>query len=100
MSAGYCVFTNHGEQDITIVEARSSSVGSIEFHESSYENEMHRMIQLTGLVIPAKGNLRLEPGGMHLMLFNLTSENDSAKVIEFTLSTGETFEYSFIVKDS
>ena len=100
ITAAYCVFTNHGEQDIIIVSASSLSVGSIEFHESRYENEMHRMIQLTQLRVPAKGRLDLEPGGVHLMLFNLINEDDSAKDIEFTLSTGESFEYSFLVIES
>lgn len=100
MTAAYCGFSNRGEQDITIVSARSLSVGSIEFHESRYENEMHRMIQLKEFVIPAKGKLSLEPGGMHLMLFNLSNDIDSSTQIEFTTSTGESFEYTFHIKDS
>ena len=99
MTAGYCAFTNHSEQDITVVSAQSPSIGKIEFHESLYENEMHRMIQLPNLVIPAKSSLRLEPGGKHLMLFNLVEEEASVNAIEFTLSTGESFEYTFVVED-
>lgn len=99
MTAGYCTFTNHSEQHITVVSARSPSIGSIEFHESRYENEMHRMILLPSLMIPAKGSLRLEPGGKHLMLFNLMDEEASVNNIEFTLSTGESFEYAFVVED-
>lgn len=100
MTAGYCAFTNHSEQDIIVVSARSPSIEKIEFHESRYENEMHRMIQLPSLVIPAKGSLRLEPGGKHLMLFNLMDEEASVNSIEFTLSTGETVQYTFVVEDS
>ena len=99
MTAGYCVFTNRGEQDITVVSARSPSIGKIEFHESRYEDEMHRMVQLPSLVIPAKGTLRLEPGGKHLMLFNLMDKEASVNSIEFTLSTGELIEYAFVVED-
>lgn len=99
MTAGYCAFTNHSEQDITVVSAQSPSFGKIEFHESRYEDEMHRMIHLTSLVIPAKGTLRLEPRGKHLMLFNLMDEEASVTNIEFTLSTGELFEFPFVVED-
>ena len=60
---------------------------------------MHRMIHLTSLVIPAKGTLRLEPRGKHLMLFNLMDEEASVTNIEFTLSTGELFEFPFVVED-
>lgn len=99
MTAAYCVFTNRSDQDITLVSARSPSIGSIEFHESRYETEMHRMIQLPSLVIPAKSSLRLVPGGKHLMLFNLEDSETPINEIEFTLSTGEAFTSKFVFED-
>lgn len=99
MTAGYCTFRNHSDQDITLVSARSNSIGKIEFHESRYENEMHRMIQLANLEIRARSTLHLKPGGKHLMLFNLEDSEALSNEIEFTTSTGETYQYTFVVEE-
>lgn len=97
ITAAYCKFTNHSNHKVEIRSAESNAIGSIEFHESRYVDEKHRMVLLSRLVIPAGGTLSLEPGGKHLMLFNLMDEEASVIEIEFMLSTGETLLHSFSV---
>ena len=99
MTAGYCAISNHTKDEVVIVAARATGIGAIEFHESVYENEMHRMIQLEELTVPPNGTLRLEPGGMHLMLFSVSDREAEIHRIEFELSNGETLSHDFAVDD-
>ena len=66
--AGYMVIRNPGSAARRIVGADSDSFGSVEIHRSLMQDGMMRMEQQQELVIEAGATLRLEPGGLHLML--------------------------------
>lgn len=68
VNAGYMTLVNVGAEEVTLVKVESEAFDSIEVHEMTTVDGLMKMREITGLVIPAKGQIALEPGGMHLML--------------------------------
>lgn len=99
MTAAYCTISNRTDEDIVIVSAHAQHIGAIEFHESVYEDEMHRMVKLDELPVPAGTSLHLKPRGKHLMLFDVEPSDTSMYQIEFVLSDGATIVADFMVRD-
>ena len=71
MSAAFLEITNQSEQARELTSVTADWAGSIEIHTHLHENGMMKMRQLESLALPAKQSVTLEPGGLHLMLFNL-----------------------------
>jgi len=66
--AGYVTLSNDAERSLVIVNAESSAFDAVAFHQSYEEGGMMRMRAVGNLDVPAKGELALAPGGLHLML--------------------------------
>ncbi len=56
---------------IKLVAASSPIAGSAEIHVMRLENGIMTMRQLENLELPAKKTVKLEPGGVHIMLLDL-----------------------------
>jgi len=56
-----------------LVAASSPVAGSVEIHSMRLENGIMTMRQLESLELPAKQTVKLEPGGLHIMLLDLKS---------------------------
>jgi periplasmic copper chaperone A len=68
--AGYAVLVNDGDREVVITSARSGHFGAVEIHTMTEGADgVMRMRRLPELRIPAGGELRLQPGGLHFMLF-------------------------------
>ncbi|ASP38946.1 hypothetical protein CHH28_09745 [Bacterioplanes sanyensis] len=72
MSAGFMTVKNVGDKDLALVSARADWAGAIELHTHTHEDGVMRMRQVSSIAIPAGGEQRLESGGYHLMLMQLT----------------------------
>lgn len=85
-TAAFMTLHNDGDQAQVLVEVKVSqlAVKSIELHESSIQDGTMQMRQLQALEIPAKGEVTLQPGGLHVMLIGL-QEALSQPQYEFTL---------------
>ena len=71
VAALYLVVRDEDGNGDRLLSARSAS-GDAELHETREESGLVRMAPARdGLAVPAGGELRLEPGGAHLMLTNL-----------------------------
>lgn len=69
-SAGY--FTVHaGEDPVTLRAVTTDAAVRVEMHDNIMKNGMMSMVQLNSVNVPANGVLRFEPGGRHLMLWNV-----------------------------
>jgi len=66
----YMKIKNSGDQIAKIISATSDNFKRISFHQTQQENEMAKMKHMSTLTIPAKGQLVLEAGSHHIMLFN------------------------------
>ncbi|WP_337111421.1 copper chaperone PCu(A)C [Photobacterium sp. Hal280] len=64
---------NHGDTPDVLLRAESPIAEKVELHEHAHENGMMKMRKVDDIQIPAHGTQLLQPGGYHIMMFNLTS---------------------------
>ena len=57
--------------DLTLTKAESPVAGSVEVHKMSMKKGVMEMRMQDTLQLPAGQTVKLEPGGLHLMLFGL-----------------------------
>jgi copper(I)-binding protein len=97
MTGSFMTISNSSDKEITLTGGSSDAAGIIEIHEV-IDGAMTPMAN--GLVIPAKGEVKLRMGGYHVMLMELSSKlvpGDEVTVsLEF--SNGDTVEYTAPVK--
>ena len=98
-TSAYVELTNHTKNSITLTSADSETIGTIEFHKSELEDGMHRMIKLDTLEIPSLGTLKLDPGGLHLMLFRVEEVEDNEHLIKFHTDSGDIYQSTFNVRE-
>jgi copper(I)-binding protein len=67
--AAYMQIINLTDTDLTITDISSPDFDSAELHRTVVESGVARMLPVPELTIPAAGSVLLEPGGLHLMLF-------------------------------
>ena len=68
--AGYMAMVNTGNTTVTVTSISSPDFERAEIHRTVVEAGVARMLPVKQLDIPANSQLKLEPGGLHLMLFN------------------------------
>ncbi len=68
VSAGYMLLTNNSDEDILMNSVSSPEFGAVEVHETTVVDGVARMRPISELLIRAGGSVRLEPGGLHLMM--------------------------------
>lgn len=90
-SAAYALLLNLTESDARLVSARSDVAEAVELHEVVMgENDVMQMQPIEGGIdIPAGSATLLQPGGLHIMLINLTAELAAGDAVDMTLSFAE-----------
>ena len=68
--AGYLTLVNTGNNTVTVTAISSPDFKNAEIHRTVIEAGVARMLPVKQLEVPAGGQLMLEPGGHHLMLFD------------------------------
>lgn len=71
-SAAYLTLINRGDGDRALVGARTPVARKAELHTHINDDGVMRMRQVERIDVPAGETTRLEPGGLHMMLFGLT----------------------------
>lgn len=69
----------------TLVGVESPAAESVELHSMSMKNGVMSMRMLEELALPAGRTVKLEPGGLHLMLINLKQSLPAGGKVGFTL---------------
>jgi len=74
MSMGVAYFTlvNDTGVDDVLVSASTPVAARVEMHETAIEDGMARMRPLAEIRVPARGRVDVAPGGIHLMLVELS----------------------------
>lgn len=83
-SAVFMVIKNAGKNPDRLVSASTDSAKIVELHDHIADGDVKRMRPVNGIDIPAGGEVILKPGGLHVMLFDLTRElikNDKIHLI-------------------
>lgn len=87
MSAAYFLITNFENEADTLLSVESDIAELVELHES-YETDsgMMGMREVTNLEIPAQSTIRLQQGGLHIMLIQVTRALADGDTFELTLN--------------
>ena len=103
MTGGFGVIKNTSDADITVTGASTPAARMVELHETvaGSTGAMQMKEKDGGFVIPAGGELTLEPGANHLMLMGLAEPITAGTELTFTLALadGGTLGFSAVAKD-
>lgn len=104
MTGAFGVLTNSSDQDIAIASIEAAEIaGKAEQHEMVMGDGSAMVMKAveSGHVIPAGGQLALEPGGNHFMLMQLKRDLVAGEMVTFVLTfeDGSTLSVDAQVKD-
>jgi protein SCO1/2 len=85
-AAAYITFTNNTSQEDTLVAIASDIATRGEVHETMGEGEMRHMMAMPSLVLPVGTEVKLQPGGMHIMLLQLRRKLVAGDTVTLYLS--------------
>jgi copper(I)-binding protein len=81
----YLVLHNKGASDRQILNLEASIAGRVEVHQHIHEDGVMKMRQVAHLQIPANGQVTFEPGGYHIMLFDVAESPSVGSQFTLTL---------------
>lgn len=84
-AVGAAYMTLSSPQEMTLVYAETERAGSVEMHSMTMANGVMKMRSMDALPVPAGKPVRLAPGGLHLMLFELASPFKAGEQVKFRL---------------
>jgi hypothetical protein len=103
MTAAFAILTNDGHHDAEIIAATSPASPMLELHEVVVGEDGASTMRPVdgGLVVPAEGELTLEPGGLHIMFMGVTEPLEPGAEVDITLefSDGSTQTITAVVKE-
>ncbi len=86
-SAAYMTIANNGDAEDRLMGARAEVSKTVELHRTFEEGGVMRMRAVAdGIPVPAKGAVKLEPGGYHIMLIGLKQPLAKGQSFPLTLS--------------
>lgn len=86
-SGGYFTVVNPGRTADRLIAASSPRAARIELHDMTTSGGVMRMTPLaSGAVVPARGELRFERGGKHLMIYGAEPALRSGERVSLTLT--------------
>ena len=83
--AAYMTLSSDGGGD-RLVGASTDIAEAVELHETTAEDGSMAMQPVDGVEIPAGGEAVLEPGGLHVMLIDVTEELAEGDTVDITLT--------------
>ena len=72
--------------DVTLTDASSTSIGTIELHTMAMADGRMQMRQVENFEIADGGSLELKRGGDHLMLFDVGEDVVAGETVDITLT--------------
>jgi hypothetical protein len=82
-AAAYMTITSAGAE--RLVGADAAAARAVEIHTHVVEGGLQRMARRAELALPAGEAVRLEPGGLHLMLIDLAAPLEPGMQVSITL---------------
>jgi periplasmic copper chaperone A len=84
-SVGAAYVTLSSADDVTLVYAETERAGTVEMHSMTMQNGIMKMRSMEELPVPAGKPVKLAPGGLHLMLFELATPFKLGEQVKFRL---------------
>jgi periplasmic copper chaperone A len=85
VGAVYFAMTNHGSKLDQLLAASTDVAAKVEIHDSRTVNGVMQMRQVTVVNCPAGATVKVEPGGLHVMLLGLKHPLSAGSFIDLTL---------------
>ncbi len=85
-SAAFLTIDNKENKEITLVAVESDAAARVELHGHKQEGDMVRMFRVEeGIQIPARGQIKLQSGGYHVMMMGLKQPMKAGDQVDITL---------------
>ena len=81
----YMTIRNTGSQIDRLLKAETDIAHKVELHTMEMQGGQMKMTPVDSFQIPAGGEVKLQSGGDHIMLFGITREPNVGDVISLTL---------------
>jgi copper(I)-binding protein len=85
-AAAYFVVHNKGSGADRLLSVATPVAGKAEIHEHLHVDGLMKMQQVQSVAIPAGGEVKFEPMGYHVMLFNLPQQAKDGERFPLTLT--------------
>ena len=82
----YMTLTNQGATADTLISITTPAAGMAMLHESTTQDRVASMKEMSGLEIPAGGIVEMKPGGLHIMLMGLNGPLKKGDTLKLTLN--------------
>ncbi|PMH43129.1 hypothetical protein BCU68_03835 [Vibrio sp. 10N.286.49.B3] len=91
-SAIFAKLSNSSNVERRLIGAKTPIAGTVELHDVIHDGDIMKMRQIEDMLIPANSTLHLQPGGLHIMLFDLQAPLTEGSTTQLTLlfANGET----------
>ena len=86
IASSYMEIENKGDKTVTLLSASSNISPRIEIHQHTMLDGMMRMRKVDSIDINPKERVKLQPSGLHLMLFDVKKPLNSPDHIELMLN--------------
>lgn len=83
--AGYIQIDNKAVQADRLISVTTDGVTRVELHTILTENGVAKMREVPGIDVPAKGGVKLMPGGFHIMFLGLSAPFKADTTVPVTL---------------
>ncbi|HET6631806.1 MAG TPA: copper chaperone PCu(A)C [Rhodanobacteraceae bacterium] len=88
-AGGYATLRNTGDQALRLTSAHSNAFRMVMLHQSTHGKGMESMHMVSGIDIPAHGEVTLAPGGYHLMLMHRSRSLKPGDTVTITLKLAD-----------
>jgi copper(I)-binding protein len=95
-TAAYMTLKNPTDHVLKLVGGSSPFARAVEIHKHLHEKGMMKMVHIDALEIPAHGELKLVPMGLHIMLIGLKDNFKKATSAELTLQFSDKTELKVV----
>jgi copper(I)-binding protein len=86
MGVAYLSITNNGKDADVLIAASTPAAARVEMHQTTITDGIARMRPLGELVIEPGSTVKIEPGGIHLMLVDLKAPLEAGKPVPLELT--------------
>jgi len=84
-SAAFLTIENNTDKDIKLVAASTSISDRAELHSHTKVDGMMQMREVEDILIKANSEMKLQPGGFHVMFLGLKNDLIEGETAQFTL---------------